>query len=175
MSLPQQKLREVIFQLLYSQDLGKAKADDMIALLMNELAITKKKVKEGQDKLAAIQSHQNDIDAIIAKTSTSYAFERIQSVERNILRLGVYELLYDVDIPPKVAIAEAMRLARKFGSPESAAFVNAILDNVYKVSQGIKIDEDSLSESAEALAEIEEISREASQNQPLQKETTDEP
>lgn len=166
MSLPQQKLREVVFQLLYSQDLGNNKIDDVTSLLMHQLSITKRNVKQGQERVVLIQEKKNEIDAIISKTSLSYAFERIQTVERNILRLGVYELLYDADIPPKVAIAEAMRLARKFGSPESAAFVNAILDNVFKVSQGMKIDEHSLNESSAALQKHEQISAEASQAKP---------
>ena len=106
-----------------------------------------------------------EIDAVIAKTSQSYAFERIQSVERNILRLAVYELLYDPEMPPKVALAEAVRLTRKFGSPEAAAFVNALLDGIYKSSQGIKISHVEIDQSATALQKSEEVSREAALNQ----------
>lgn len=69
---------------------------------------------------------------MITEHSTSYEFERIPRIERNVLRLGVYEIMYDSDIPPKVAIAEAIRLTRKFATPESATFVNAILDSILK-------------------------------------------
>ena len=136
MSLPLQKFRELVFQMLYSRDIGNATDEDMTPLLMGELAVTKQSVRQAQERVHAILEKQADIDEKIAQSSQSYAFERIQSVERNVLRIGVYELFYDPEIPPKVAIAEAMRLARKFGSPESATFVNAILDHLYKSKNG---------------------------------------
>jgi N utilization substance protein B len=71
------------------------------------------------------------IDEKITSLSPDYSFARISRVEKTILRLGVYEILFDDLIPPLVAISEAIRLTRKFGTPESARFVNAILDRVY--------------------------------------------
>ena len=65
-----------------------------------------------------------------------YDIDRIHSVERNVLRLGIYELFFDPEIPPKVAIAEAIRMSKKFGTPESVSYVNAIMDNIYKRKQG---------------------------------------
>ncbi|MBX9744017.1 MAG: transcription antitermination protein NusB, partial [Chlamydiales bacterium] len=67
----------------------------------------------------------------ISLHSPDYVFERISRTERSILRLGTFELLFDPSIPPKVAIAEAIRICRKFGSPQSAQFVNAVLDSVF--------------------------------------------
>jgi transcription antitermination protein NusB len=173
MSLPQQKFREIVFQMLYSYDLGKAKDEDMVPLLMAELSVTKKAVLNAQERVNLIQEKQPEIDLLIAKKSLSYSFERIQSVERNVLRLGVYELLYDDEIPPKVAIAEALRLARKFGSPESASFVNAILDNFYKESLGEQADTVMISKAIDNLAKSEEIAKEASL-QPPKPETAEE-
>ena len=69
---------------------------------------------------------------MISETSLSYDLDRIHSVERNVLRLGIYELFYETEIPPKVAIAESIRLSKKFGTPESVSYVNAIIDNLYK-------------------------------------------
>nr|NGX48373.1 hypothetical protein [Chlamydiota bacterium] len=60
-----------------------------------------------------------------------YELERISRIERSILRLGLYELLY-TDLPDKVAITEAIRLTRKFATAEGGAFVNALLDAIYK-------------------------------------------
>lgn len=156
MPVPQQKFREIVFQLLYSHDLGKAGEQDMLALMMAELSVSRKVVKEAQEKVRAIVDRLADIDALIAKSSLGYSFDRIQSVERNILRIGVYELLYDPSIPDKVAIAEALRLERKFGSPEGGSFVNALLDNIYKSSQGLKVDEQQLVKSLDALKQHEE-------------------
>ena len=162
MSLPAQKFREIVFQMLYSYDMGRATDENMIDLLSTELAVTKKSVKEAQARVHKILEHLEEIDALITKTSHSYEFERIQSVERNILRMSVFELLFDSNIPEKVAIVEAMRLARKFSTKESATFVNAILDVLYKSSQGQIVDEQQLLLSAEELTLIEKISREAS-------------
>ena len=92
---------------------------------------------------------------MIRKTAVSYAFERIQSVERNVLRLGVFEMLYDSSIPPKVAISEAMRLSRKFSNPESSHFINALLDHLYKLSSGEKINTDALKHDLEKHLEKE--------------------
>lgn len=162
MSLPAQKFREIVFQMLYSFDMGKAQDEPMAELLSNELAVAKSSVKAAQERVRDLLSRIDEIDALIAKTSHSYEFERIQSVERNILRIGVYEILHDPSIPPKVAIAEAMRLARKFSTKEAASFVNAILDCIYKGSQGEAIDAAELQRTTDALIEIEKVSKEAS-------------
>lgn len=165
MSLPAQKFREVVFQMLYSYDTGRATDDDMLELLSSELSVTKKSVREAQGRVRNILSHLDAIDASIAKTSQSYAFERIQTVERNILRLAVFEMLFDSSTPEKVAISEAMRLARKFSTKESASFINAILDALLKSSQGKPIEKKELQESAKVLNLIEEISQEAALRQ----------
>lgn len=157
MPVPQQKFREIVFQLLYSQDMGKSEEQDMLAMMMAELAVSRKVVRDAQVKMREIIARLPEIDALIAKSSHGYAFERIQSVERNILRIGIYELLHDPDIPPKVAIAEALRLERKFGSPEGASFINALLDNVWKSSQGLKVDQQQIEKSLQALQQKEEM------------------
>ena len=72
------------------------------------------------------------IDQMISETAKEYEFDRIPRVERNVLRLGVYEIYFSKTVPPKVAITEAVRLAKKFSSAESGSFINAILDALYK-------------------------------------------
>lgn len=160
MAIPQAKLREIIFQLLYSRNMGHAQVEDLIELLMKELAVSKSAMRQAMSKVDAIQEHLNEIDEAIAKTSHTYAFDRIQNVERNILRLGVYELLMDDAIPPLVAIAEAIRLARKFGTPESASFVNALLDAIYKSTQGQEADSKEVESHFLHMEETEKKSQE---------------
>lgn len=170
MSLPQQKFREIVFQLLYSYDISKTTDEEMISLLSAELAVTKKAVRTAMERVLLIISKIPEIDKLISQIALQYNFERIQSVERNILRLGTFELFFDDAIPPKVAIAESIRLARKFGSPEAASFVNAILDNLYKTSLGQAADKSTLSKAAAELAKIEEISEEAAKQQKSEEE-----
>jgi N utilization substance protein B len=160
MALPQQKFREIVFQALYSLELGGSDKDQIISMLMKELQVTKRTVKEAFDQADKIIALQGEIDALIAKTSTSYAFERIQTVEKNILRLSCYELLHCPDVPAKVAISEGMRLARKFGTPESANFVNALLDAIYKESQGEPKNVDQIKILAETLQKNEDLIQE---------------
>lgn len=173
MPIPAQKFREIVFQMLYSYDMGRASDENMVNLLTQELAVTKKVVKEAQLRVHQIRSHIAEIDQMIASTSHSYNFERIQSVERNVLRLGTYELLFEKTVPFKVVMAEALRLARKFGSKEAGTFVNAVLEALYQTSLGQPIDREKIKLSAEELAEIEKISQQASL-QP-KKETDKEP
>lgn len=159
MALPVQKFRELVFQMLYSYDIGKPEDQDIMDLLSHELAVTHKSTRDAQLRCQLIFTHLKEIDALIAKTSLSYEFERIQTVERNILRLAIFEILFDEnkDIPYKVSIAEALRLARKFSTKESASFINAILDAVYKASRGEVIDPNQITEATQELVEIEEL------------------
>jgi len=149
MALPKQKFREIVFQLLFSDDFGSD--EEVITLLMSELAVSKKTVREAIEHKAQIETKQTEIDRLIAHTSKAYDFERISRVERSILRLGIYELLHDASIPLKVAIAEAIRLARKFGTPESASFVNAVLDAV-KITETIPTEEKAHEHSLQSTA-----------------------
>lgn len=134
MAIPQKKFREVVFLLLYSYDLGPPDEKEQVKFIMDELEVTKQAVRKAHERMLEIVEKLPAIDVLITEKATSYEFERIQSVERNVLRLGVYELLFDETIPAKVALAEALRLAKKFGTPESASFVNAILDSIYKTT-----------------------------------------
>jgi transcription antitermination protein NusB len=132
MPLPAQKFREMVFQMLYCRNFSQSDEADMVDLIMEELKVSKKNAREAHLKVLAILDKQDEIDAKIRPVSTEYQFERISRVEKNILRLGIYELCYEGSVPHKVAISEAIRLCRKFGTPESADFVNAILDNIYR-------------------------------------------
>jgi N utilization substance protein B len=132
MTISQQKLREVVFHLLYSYDFAQNTAEEMIPFLMGYHAIPKKALYIAEEKKQAILSKLSEIDVLISETSLSYEFSRISRIEKNILRLGIFEIYFAEDIPDKVAISEAIRLARKFSTPEGATFVNAILDFIYK-------------------------------------------
>lgn len=156
MAIPFQKLREIVLQLLYSQDINKTDETQLIRLLAAELAVPKSVIKQAQTKVIALLSRVDELDQLIGEASTSYTFERIHRIERNVLRLGTYELLHDPTIPPKVAIAEAIRLTRKFAAPESAAFVNAVMDNIYKASLGENMSVDQVKEAFEQLSKVED-------------------
>lgn len=89
----------------------------------------------GQLRASAVLRHIPEIDSLVRLASQSFEFERIGAVELAILRLGIYEVFCDGTIPLKVAITEAIRLARKFCSLESGRFIHAVLDQVDKGAQ----------------------------------------
>lgn len=132
MTISQQKQREVVFHLLYSYDFAQNSTEEMIPFLMAYHAIPKKAFYIAEEKKEAILAKLPEIDELISSTSLAYEFSRISRIEKNILRLGVFEIYFADDIPDKVAISEAIRLARKYGGPEGSTFVNAILDLLYK-------------------------------------------
>ena len=76
--------------------------------------------------------HQLQIDALLTDAAEHWTLGRMAGIDRNILRLGAYELLFHPDTPPKVAIDEAIELAKRFGANDSGAFVNGLLDRLLK-------------------------------------------
>ncbi len=89
-----------------------------------------------REVLMGILSHQEEIDHKIEERAQGWRLERLHSVDRNLLRLAVYELLYRQDVPPEVVIDEAVELAKKYGTERSPAFINGILDRVLKERAG---------------------------------------
>jgi len=83
--------------------------------------------------VAGVADHQEELDALIRRHSEHWRLERMAAVDRNLLRLALFELLYQPDVPAKVVINEAVELAKRYGSEESGAFVNGILDRIRQV------------------------------------------
>lgn len=82
--------------------------------------------------VSGVIQYQEPIDQWIAKCADNWDITRMAAVDKNILRLASYELLYTEEIPPKVAINEAVELAKKYGDTDSSKFVNGVLDKIYK-------------------------------------------
>jgi N utilization substance protein B len=136
MAIAPGKLREIVFLLLYGQEVGNDNPADLEEMVMDQLKISKTTVRQGTLRASMILEKQEDVNRILEKCTIGYDVDKISPVERNILRLGIYEIMYDSSIPPKVAIAEGMRLARKFSSTESSKLVNGVLDEVFKKERG---------------------------------------
>jgi transcription antitermination protein NusB len=84
------------------------------------------------DLVKGIKEHQNQIDELITNSLQNWTFDRIPRVDRNILRIAVYELLYQKDVPTNVVISEAVSLAESLSTAESSAFVNGTLGTISK-------------------------------------------
>ncbi len=129
MSIPVQKFNEIALQLLFALDMGGGLEEDLISLLMRELSVTRKTVRAAYEKAHAVFQVREMLDQKIGSISQEYALERIQRVERNVLRLAFYDLLQDTEESHKIIIAAALNLTRKFSTKEATKFVNAILDS----------------------------------------------
>lgn len=86
------------------------------------------------DLVLGVEKNNQDIDALIVESAPDWPLEQITNIDRNVLRLGIYELKFANadDVPPKVAINEAIELAKTFGGPSSGKFVNGVLGTIYK-------------------------------------------
>ncbi|MGC4114356.1 MAG: transcription antitermination factor NusB [Myxococcales bacterium] len=125
--------RERALQALYQVDLAKAEPMDALANAWKAEeteAIDKEAQAFAEQLVKGVCAHLSDLDQKIESISHNWRVERMAKVDRNVLRLAVYELLYTPETPRKVVLNEAVELAKIFGSDESGAFVNGILDKV---------------------------------------------
>jgi N utilization substance protein B len=165
MSVPRQKFRELVLLLLYSNDIAGLSEEELLPLVMDTLKVTKKTVKEAKVKVEILLQKKDLLDAEIEKVSSSFTLDRIQKIEKSILRLAIFEMLFEEEIPQKVAICEAMRLARKFSTKEASLFVNALLDNLYKMRQGESIDKEGLMLAQKNFEESQDYAGEVAKEQ----------
>ena len=124
--------REVALQLLFHWDLNVQQSLSGTELdLFWEFRPALQGVRTfATNLLNGVIAQQATIDEKITKYTANYELRRISAVDRNILRMAIYEMLYAEDVPPIVAINEAIDIAKKFGTDESGKFVNGVLDRV---------------------------------------------
>ena len=130
--MTRRKLREQIFKLLFRIEFNDAdEMDEQIKLFFNDVDVTydEEDTEYIQGKYDAILKLLPDIDAAINEGTKGWTTERMSKVDLTIIRLGVYEILYDENVPDGVAVNEAVELAKKFGQDESYSFVNGVLGN----------------------------------------------
>lgn len=132
MTLPRQKFREIVFQILFCVDVAEGYNEEMVPFLMKHLKTTKKSVLSALEKALAVFEKKDEYEILLEKAATGYASHRISRVEKNILRLSLYEFFLEENFPANIMIAEGIRLCKKFGSPEGAKFVHALLDAIVK-------------------------------------------
>lgn len=125
--------RAYALQLLYARD-GDPATDVTGAAVswadLFELDVDEQAQLFARELVAAATERTAEIDELIAKSSKNWRIERMSRVDRNILRLGAAELVAFRDVPVKVVINEAVELAKRFGTAESSAFVNGVLDRI---------------------------------------------
>lgn len=127
------KAREVALQFLYQLDLqGEGDPTPQAADFWARHAVDSEARAFAETLVRGTKQRQAAIDELIVRAAEHWDLDRMAVVDRNILRLAVYELVWHTDIPPKVAINEAIEIAKKFGTAESSRFVNGVLDRIHK-------------------------------------------
>src|SRR5512135_3084024 len=125
------KARERALQALYRIDVAATDLDEALARFWPSFEPVEREVREGAEELVrGVAAHRREIDVAIEEVSTNWRLDRMAKVDRNVLRLAVFELLWRPDVPVKVCINEAIELGKKYGSESSAAFVNGVLDRI---------------------------------------------
>lgn len=125
------KAREIALQVLYAIDVLHIDAKEAITLFWNNFQATEDSRKFSTLLIEGAWDNRDQIDDLIRSCSENWSLERMSRVDRNILRMAVYELLYCPTIPPKVTLNEAIDIGKMYGSENSGSFINGILDAVY--------------------------------------------
>lgn len=125
------KARECALQMLFQFDLARQPVDELIRTYWGELAEAAEDVKDfANDLVIGVVNHLSEIDERIRHRTEHWRISRMAVVDRNLLRLAVYEFVYQPSTPKTVAINEALEIARRFSTHEATQFVNGILDAI---------------------------------------------
>ena len=126
------KARELALQMLYENDVAGTEPREMFART-SDLQTAPEGTRAFAERLVTgTLAHRDDLDAIISKQADNWRLSRMPVVDRNILRLALFELLHEPETPHPVVIDEALEIAKRFSTPRSSQFINGILDGVLK-------------------------------------------
>jgi N utilization substance protein B len=122
--------REFALQVLYQLDIAKQDAIRAIAQWKNYFSPKEERDEFVERIVLGVLQHRQKIDRLIGQYSENWRLDRMNIVDRNILRMATFELLYCEEIPPKATLNEAIDLGKRYGSEDSGSFINGILDRI---------------------------------------------
>jgi N utilization substance protein B len=117
-------------QALFEIEINQDDSNEALELFCKHFGVSKNVKPFFLRLVEGVREFQHEIDALIERFSENWKISRMSRVDRNVIRVAVYELLYCDDIPPKVSINEAIDIGKRFGTEDSGAFINGILDSV---------------------------------------------
>lgn len=133
--MKRRKAREFALQILFQLDIRKEKPTlTLFKRFWTEFEPDDEVRAFTEEIVKGTFKHLKTINEKILASAKNWSLDRMATVDRNVLRMAAYEILFRMDIPPSVTINEAIELAKKFGTDESGAFVNGILDNVARMA-----------------------------------------
>jgi len=122
--------RQAAIQFLYQNDLNLEAAQSGMEAFWSLCSVPPNARKFGMELVQGILSHKDAIDQKIQQAAANYDLQRLAVVDRNILRMGVYEMLHGPALPPAIVINEAIEIAKRFGAEDSGRFINGVLDRI---------------------------------------------
>jgi N utilization substance protein B len=129
-SIPRRKSREFALQVLYQLNITKKDVHKSLAQFLDHFSGNEEKDDFMERLVLGVLEHCKEIDRLIEKYSENWRLDRMTIIDRAILRMATFELLYCGEIPPKVTLNEAIELGKRFGSEDSGSFINGILDRI---------------------------------------------
>lgn len=126
------KARETALKTLYSLDLSGADTHSPLTLHDANEEASAETLAFAEELVKGVITNQEEIDSIITSFSSNWKISRMAVIDRNILRIGIFELKWRPDIPARVTLNETIEIGKQFGTEESGSFINGILDKVAK-------------------------------------------
>ena len=129
-------MREHLFKLVFQKEFYEADLPEQESLYLSEEGLSEDASrKELTERFAQVLAHLEEIDAILSEASVGWKLKRMNKVDLSLLRVAVFEMRFDERVPEKVAINEAVELAKQFGGDDSPAFINGVLAKLATVSE----------------------------------------
>jgi N utilization substance protein B len=127
------KAREVVVHILYQIEMSKADHKEAFREYLENYPQKQEVIDFSLMLIDGVIKNLSTLDSVIKKYVKNWEIERMAVIDRNILRMAAFEIIYLEEIPPKVSINEAIELAKRFGDIDSPRFVNGVLDKIYKM------------------------------------------
>ncbi|MDO7786392.1 transcription antitermination factor NusB [Desulforamulus aquiferis] len=122
--------RETALQVLFQIDMGKNEPEFALTNTAEEFGAGSQEIEFARQLVTGALEHIEEIDQAISRVSKEWQLNRMANVDRNIMRLALFEIMFRADIPDNVSVNEAVELAKIFGGPDSGKFVNGILGKI---------------------------------------------
>ncbi|MBI4208312.1 MAG: transcription antitermination factor NusB [Deltaproteobacteria bacterium] len=126
------RVREWALQILYQNEVTPEKVEESLKAFWEGHPTSEAERVCAEELVQGVTEHRREIDSFLEEYSQNWSLERMSWIDRNILRIGLFELFYRKETPGPIVINEAIELGKRYGSSESGAFINGILDRFFK-------------------------------------------
>ena len=162
-------IRTVALQTLYEWDFrGTENLDELLKKNIEEFITTDKaeELTYLSTLVDGVKNNLDDINNLIRSAAPEWPLEQIAFVDRNVLRIAIFEIIFSDEVPPKVAINEAVELAKAFGGENSSKFVNGVLGTIYRSSNKFDPEEEKRDKELKEVAAAEASAKEEGEHEP---------